>query len=315
MTLVSIPSFPILPETVTERIFSVGNMASSSASLNDPREALSRAQVDAYANQAGSLDACALIVELEGLPYDYAFNETDLFDLFSRYGQVKAVEYLDSAIAPDIALVEFRDRSEAEAAVHHLNNYSLAFDGFQVIITVCFYDEDADKKLQGKLRIATAMALHETGRAAVMTGAKYNPSTTGGWQCRFVIGGEMMDREFPIVGRIIGPQGAHMKSIHERTGAKLRLRGRRSNFREGPENKECDEPMHLCVSSNDEVSFRRACEMVESLMGGVYSDYSKWCHQHNVPVPNIQMVCVDGPFSEALEWKLREYYASMTHQY
>jgi hypothetical protein len=289
-------------------------MLKSGSLVNDPRAASNSSvggDLSEYVNQAGSLDSCALIVELEGLPYEYALNETDLFDLFSRYGQIRTVEFLDSTVAPDIALVEFKSRDEAEGAIVHLHNYSLAIDGYQVVITVSLYDEEMDKKLQDKLRVATAMALHQNGPNAVMTGSKYNPNLVGGWQCRFVIGGEIMDREFPIVGRIIGPQGAHMKSIHERTGAKLRLRGRRSNFREGPENKESDEPMHICVSSNDEVSFRRACEMVESLMAGVYADYSKWCQQNSKSIPNIQMVCVDGPFSESLEWKLREYYESM----
>ena len=276
------------------------------SSVHDPRSA----QASEYANQAGSLDSCALIVELQGLPYDYAFNEKDLQELFGRYGQVKTVDFLDQSIAPDIALVEYRERAEADAAVQHLHNYSLAFDGYQVVLLVNYYDEETDKHLQSKLRTATAIALHQSGPAAVMTGVKYNPVGKDAWQCRFVIGGEGMERDFPIVGRIIGPQGAHMKAIHEKTGAKLRLRGRRSNFREGPENKELDEPMHLCVSSSDEVSFRRACEMVEALMGGVYADYSKWCSDQNYRIPNIQMVCVDGPFSEPLEWKLREYYAA-----
>lgn len=30
------------------------------------------------------------------------------------------------------------------------------------------------------------------------------------------------------MGRIIGPNGEHMKTIHAATGAKLRLRGKRS---------------------------------------------------------------------------------------
>jgi hypothetical protein len=282
-------------------------MATSGVNVQDPR--VNRVAVE-YANQAGSLDACALIVELEGLPYDYAFNESDLFELFSRYGQVKTVEFLDPSIAPDVALVEFRDRNEADLAVQHLHNYSLAFDGFQVVLLVNYYDEDTDKHLQSKLRVATAIALQQNGPAAVMTGSKYTPEGTSRWQSRYVIFGDSMERDFPIVGRIIGPQGAHMKSIHERTGAKLRLRGRKSNFREGPENKELDEPMHLCVSSNDEVSFRRACEMVETLMAGVYADYTKFCQEHNYRILNIQMICVDGPFSEPLEWKLREYYQS-----
>ena len=292
-------------------------MSRPSAAASDPRTSGNRsnmAHAGEYENQAGSLDSCALIVEMEGLPYDYAFNEADLFELFSRYGQVKAVEFLDSTISPDVALVEFRNKDDAYTASQHLHNYSLAFDGYQVVLSVNYYDDEMDKHLQSKLRIATEIALHQHGPVAVMTGAKYNANPSGAWQCRFVIGGEHMDRDFPIVGRIIGPQGAHMKSVHEKTGAKLRLRGRRSNYREGPENKESDDPMHLCVSCNDEVAFRRACEMVETLMAGVYADYSKWCAQNSFPLPNIQLVCVDGPFSEPLDWKLREYYASSQAQ-
>lgn len=290
-------------------------MSSASTAVHDPRAAPTRAmlaQVGEYSNQAGSLDSCALIVELEGLPYDYAFNEGDLVELFSRYGPVKTVQFLDSTIAPDIALVEFQSTTDAVSAVQNLHNYSIPFDGYQVVLAVNYYDESVDKSLQGKLRVAAAMALQQNGPEAIMTGSKYTSRgpSSGGWHCRFVIGAEKMEREFPVVGRIIGPQGSHMKSIHEKTTAKLRLRGRRSNFREGPDNKETDDPMHLCVSSNDEVAFRRACEMVETLMAGVYGDYSNWCQHNNVPIPAIQLICVDGPFTDPLEWKLRDFFAN-----
>ncbi|KAF4712032.1 hypothetical protein FOZ62_025663, partial [Perkinsus olseni] len=119
-----------------------------------------------------------------------------------------------------------------------------------------------------------------------------------------------MHKDFPIVGRIIGPNGEHMKEIHNKTSAKLRLRGRRSNYREGPEQKESDEPLHLCVSSNDEVSYRRTCEMVEHLMKGVYEDYGVWCSQRGIPIPAIQMIMVEGSTQESLEDKLHELYAA-----
>jgi len=289
---------------------------SSSSTVHDPRGGPTRsllAQTGEYTNQIGSLDSCALIVEIEGLPYDFAFDESDLFELFSRYGQVKTVEFLDHTIAPDIALIEFYHLEHATLAVNHLNHYSLLLDGQQIILSVNFYDGEMDKTLQSKLRMAAVTALHQSGPAAVMTGSKYlgmAATANGQWQCRFVVGGEKMEKEFPIVGRIIGPHGAHMKSIHESTNAKIRLRGRRSNFKEGPDNKEVDEPMHICVSSNDEVSFRRACEMVETLMAGVYNDYSDWCQRSNIPIPNIQLLCIEGPFSESLDWKLRDYYAT-----
>ncbi len=34
--------------------------------------------------------------------------------------------------------------------------------------------------------------------------------------------------------------------------------------------------MHLCLSSNDELSYRRSCEMIEQLIAGVYADYTEW---------------------------------------
>jgi hypothetical protein len=289
---------------------------SDSVAAHDPRmratEDDDRAPDD-YSNQLGSLDSCAIIVELEGLPYDFAFSEDDLYELFGRYGGVKLVEFLDPSISPDIALIEFRDPADAIAAVNHLNNQSFLFDGHQVVLSLSFYDDQTDQELQSKLRIATAQAMQQSGPAAVMTGSSYTKSTSinGTWQCRFVIGAEKMDANFPIVGRIIGPSGSHMKSIHEKTSAKLRLRGRRSNFREGPDNKETDDVMHLCVSSNDEVSYRRACEMVEALMGGVYTDYSSFCRVKGIPVPSIQLLCIDGPFTDNLETKIHEYYDQM----
>ena len=288
---------------------------SDSTAVHDPRSASSRAAA-AYsvdnAEQNDSSDLCPLIVELEGLPYDYAFNEADLFDIFSRYGEVNKVQFLDATISPDIALVEFKHTADGATALNILNNYSFPFDGFQVVLSVNYYDETMDKDLQSKLRVSTAISLAHHGPAAVLTGSKYTARgpSVGGWQSRFVIGAEKMEREFPIVGRIIGPQGSHMKKIYEQTGAKLRLRGRRSNFKEGPEGKESDDPLHLCVSSADEVSFRRACEQVESLLASVYADYTNWCDHNKVPIPNIQLICVDGPFSEPLEWKLREFYAN-----
>ena len=56
----------------------------------------------------------------------------------------------------------------------------------------------------------------------------------------------------------------------------------------------CQEPMHLSVSSNDELSYRRSCEMVEQLIAGVYADYSEWCRGKGLQVPHINLICVEG---------------------
>ena len=122
-----------------------------------------------------------------------------------------------------------------------------------------------------------------------------------------------MHKDFPVVGRIIGPNGDHMKGIHEATNAKLRLRGQRSNFKEGPEQKESDDPLHLCVSAGDEVNYRRACEMVETLMAGVYQDYTLWCNQRYIPLPAIQLICVEGDINEPLAPRLNDMFGNRHH--
>lgn len=53
-------------------------------------------------------------------------------------------------------------------------------------------------------------------------------------------------------------------------GVKLRLRGRGSGFLEGPEQRESNDPLNLCVSSKDKEKFIFACQEVEKLLDKVY---------------------------------------------
>lgn len=43
---------------------------------------------------------------------------------------------------------------------------------------------------------------------------------------------------------------------------KLRLRGKGSNFKEGPERMESQDPLNLCVSSKDPLKYNYACDEV-----------------------------------------------------
>ena len=56
-------------------------------------------------------------------------------------------------------------------------------------------------------------------------------------------------------------------------GIKLRLRGRGSGFLEGPEQKESNDPLNLCVSSKDVDKYMYACQEVEILLMKVYTEY------------------------------------------
>merc|ERR1712146_371284 len=101
--------------------------------------------------------------------------------------------------------------------------------------------------------------------------------------CRFPIG-IVEDSKFRVVGRLIGPGGQRMKDIAAASGAKLRVRGRGSNFLEGPERKESTDPLMLCISAQDEDGFRRACDLVTALLEEVYKEYHAFCIQSGKPV-------------------------------
>lgn len=57
---------------------------------------------------------------------------------------------------------------------------------------------------------------------------------------------------------------------------KLRLRGKGSGYKEGPEQMESEDELHLCVSAKDDKVYRVACQSVEMLLQAVYSEYAEY---------------------------------------
>ena len=126
------------------------------------------------------------------------------------------------------------------------------------------------------------------------------------------------ESEFRVARRIIGFKGGNMKRIIDMWkfrdasgmhGVKLRLRGKGSGFKEGPNNTESDDDLHLCVSSKFlEVSnvdfhsifpmhresimiayetFKFACRSIETLLSKIYDDYQKFMkekHNQNISI-------------------------------
>jgi hypothetical protein len=122
--------------------------------------------------------------------------------------------------------------------------------------------------------------------------------------------------KFRVARKIIGYKGGNMKQIIDmcklrdhknRYGVKLRLRGRGSGFKEGSDNKESDDDLHLCVSSQfleygsmDMITvfpfykeniiaafevFKLACESVEALLLKIYKEYGMYMmDKHQVQV-------------------------------
>merc|ERR1712224_593813 len=104
--------------------------------------------------------------------------------------------------------------------------------------------------------------------------------------CRFPIGIEE-DNRFRVVGRLIGPGGERVKQIALESGAKLRIRGRGSNFREGPEQKESTDPLMMCVSAPSQSSFDCAVARVTELLETVHEQYREFCRAKGRPVPQL----------------------------
>lgn len=54
---------------------------------------------------------------------------------------------------------------------------------------------------------------------------------------------------------------------------KLRLRGKGSGFKEGPNQEESEDPLNLCISSKYKDKFDYACREMEALLLKVYDEY------------------------------------------
>ena len=54
---------------------------------------------------------------------------------------------------------------------------------------------------------------------------------------------------------------------------KIRLRGRGSGYKEGPKNEESKDPMELCISSLNILSFTRCSIAIETLLLKIYYEY------------------------------------------
>ena len=97
------------------------------------------------------------------------------------------------------------------------------------------------------------------------------------------------DKDFQVARRLIGSKGCNMKKIlnecknnNINDNVKLRLRGRGSGYKEGPQNKESDEPLHLCISAKNPEEMKKACGLVDDLLNKIYEEYKKYCIKNNI---------------------------------
>jgi len=116
--------------------------------------------------------------------------------------------------------------------------------------------------------------------------------------CRYIVGIEQ-NRSFNVVRKLLGDHGSHMKEIAESTGAKLRIRGRGSGFKEGPENVEANDPLMICISATSSKGFVDSTKDVESLLKHVHNQYCAFCEERNLPRPNLVVEQTEQPQLQA----------------
>ena len=220
-----------------------------------------------------------VVVQIEGLVFDYRLNESDLKSEFSKYGTVVDVMLLDDQVAPDIAIIEYKNSNEAERAVSTLDKTQRNIEGYTGILRVVLMTPSVERALLVKAHIL-ASSIHDE-----LIDPYDNFNRHHRYTCRYVVGAERMNQEYSVIGRILGVGGENVKMIHKATGCNVRINGKQ---------KSDDEPLNVRVVSDNPDSFAKGREMTEALITDMYQDYEKWCERHYIPVAPIRLRVVEG---------------------
>lgn len=88
------------------------------------------------------------------------------------------------------------------------------------------------------------------------------------------------DKDFQVTKILIGNNGVLLRKIifdnciyYNDYSTKIRLRGKGSGYKEGPNNEESNDPLELCVSSLNFASFMRCCFHIENILRNIYYQY------------------------------------------
>ena len=212
------------------------------------------------------------MLKSEGIPYhtpclkieilnhesgSFLMEKSDVFKVFSHFGEIKEIRILGN-----IALILFKDVTSAFFAQKIFNEKEIP--EMNIILRVSWYYNNDD---------IPQVSLQEMN------------SDIQKFTTRFEIQIEN-DKDFQVARRLIGPKGINMKNIVEKCCKgmngpmhdiiKLRLRGRGSGFREGPEKLESSEPLHICVSSKYSDKLTIASDEIEKLILHVYNEYREY---------------------------------------
>jgi hypothetical protein len=84
-------------------------------------------------------------------------------------------------------------------------------------------------------------------------------------------------RAYNVPRNLLGPGGRNVKSIMEEANnaVRIRLRGVDSGFKEGPEQKEVEEPLHFIVSSDDPEQLEIAIAKLHRLLERIHHEFEQ----------------------------------------
>ena len=112
---------------------------------------------------------------------------------------------------------------------------------------------------------------------------KFHTNSTRDYQFKYVsryIVQIENEKNFPVTKMIIGNNGKLLRQIllencinYGDHTTKIRLRGKGSGYKEGPKNEESKDPMELCISSLNMLSYMRCSQAIENLLLHVYYQY------------------------------------------
>lgn len=95
------------------------------------------------------------------------------------------------------------------------------------------------------------------------------------------------EKNFPVTKMIIGNNGMLLRNIlyencikYGDHTTKIRLRGRGSGYKEGPKKEESKDPMELCISSLNMISFSRCSAAIEQLLLQIYYNYYEYQYKN-----------------------------------
>lgn len=265
-----------------------------------------------------------LRLEMEATPDQQSLElePDDLQKLFSAFGPVENIVVSPHQRAT--AMVLFKDIVSAYLAQQALHNYYVPAYNSRLSIKWMVSDEPGESVPQErnvrlflppvevpppgheKVPVSTEPQYYAPQPYPLTEHMKGNENmsmSTAKYTCRFDIQ-IANDKEFQVARKLIGAKGSNMKRILDLCSKgctcpvqdviKLRLRGKGSGFKEGPNQQESDDPLHLCISSRFYDKYVMARQLAKELILDVYEDYKKFCERTGKEVVNLQIKLIEN---------------------